>query len=198
MSSTGWRLGIAWFHYLIVDTMNTFSDLVAARFSCRSYKEDPVPREALEKIIEAARRAPSACNRQPWRFVVATEAELRTRLLADGTLPGLRMTWAEKAPVILVLGIKRSMVTHHVAPLLSDVEYPLLDLGIAGEHAVLQAAELGLGTCWIGWIRPKEVRKIVGWGRDIKPQALITLGWPASRPDRRSPRLSLDEIATWR
>jgi len=178
--------------------MSVLGDIVASRFSCRAYRPDPVPREAVEQILEAARLAPSACNKQPWRFVVATDPALRARLLDEGTLPGLRMTWAENAPVILVLGMKKSVITHHVAPLLSKVEYPLLDLGIAGEHAVLQAAELGLGTCWIGWIRPKEVRRLVGWPSDILPQSLITIGWPASRPERPSPRLPLDEIVTWK
>lgn len=177
--------------------MSAFQELVAARFSCRAYLADPVPREAVEQILEAARRAPSACNQQPWRFMVATEEALRHRLLDEGTLPGLGMTWAAKAPVILVLGMKKSMITHRIAPLLSKVEYPLLDLGIAGEHAVLQATELGLGTCWIGWVRPKEVRRIVGWSADIVPQALITVGWPASRPTRVSPRLPWDEVITW-
>jgi len=178
--------------------MSEFGNLVASRFSCRAYRSDPVPRAALEQILEAARLAPSACNRQPWRFAVATEAGLRRQLLEEGTLPGLRMTWALEAPVILVLGIRKSLITHKVAPLLSHVDYPLLDLGIAGEHAVLQATELGLGTCWIGWIRPKEVRRLVGWPSDIIPQSLITVGWPASRPERTSPRLPLNEIVTWR
>ena len=178
--------------------MSGFGELVAARFSCRAYRSDPVPRAAVERMLEAARLAPSACNRQPWRFSVATEAALRTRLLDEGILPGLGMTWAAVAPVILVLGLKKSLITHRVAPLLSHVEYPLLDLGIAGEHAILQAAELGLGTCWIGWIRPKAVRRVVGWPADILPQALITVGWPASRPEHASPRLSLDELVTWR
>lgn len=178
--------------------MSGFGSLVTARFSCRAYRTDTVPREAVEQILDAARLAPSACNQQPWRFAVATEDALRAQLLDEGLLPGLGMTWAANAPVILVLGMKKSLITHRVAPLLSKVEYPLLDLGIAGEHAILQATELGLGTCWIGWIRPKEVRRIVGWPADILPQALITVGWPASRPQRPSPRLSLDELVTWR
>jgi nitroreductase len=177
--------------------MSGFSELVAARYSCRAYKTDPVSREALEQIIEAARLAPSACNRQPWRFVVATEPVLRARLLEEGTLPGLGMTWAAQAPVILVLGMQKSFVTHRVAPLVSQVDYTLLDLGIAGEHAVLQAAELGLGTCWIGWIRPKEIRRILGWPAELTPQALITVGWPVSPPVRKSPRLTLDEMSSW-
>ena len=178
--------------------MTGFGELVAARFSCRAYLPDPVPRAAVDQILEAARLAPSACNKQPWRFVVVTQAELRTQLMEEGLLPGFGATWVAVAPVILALGMKKSLITHRVAPLLSEVEYPLLDLGIAGEHAILQATELGLGTCWIGWIRPKEVRRILGWPTAIMPQALITVGWPASRPERPSPRLPVDEIVTWR
>ena len=178
--------------------MSGFGELVAKRFSCRAYRADPVPRTALEQILEAARQAPSACNRQPWRFAVVTEPALRSRLLNEGLLPGLGMTWAAEAPVILVLGMKKSWITHRIAPLLSQVEYPLLDLGIAGEHAILQATELGLGTCWIGWIRPTVVRRILGWPADIRPQSLITLGWPTSRPEQGSPRLPLADIVTWR
>ena len=178
--------------------MSGVGELVRARFSCRAYRPDPVPREAVERILEAARCAPSACNRQPWRFVVAQNPALRARLAGEGILPGLGMAWIAQAPVILVLGVKRSMLTHVVAPLFSTVQYPLLDLGIAGEHAVLQAAELGLGTCWIGWIRPKAVRRIVDWPADIHPQALLTVGYPVSIPERRTPRLPLDELVIWR
>jgi len=178
--------------------MSGLAELVRVRYSCRAYRSEPVPRAAVEAILEAARLAPSACNKQPWRFAVVREAALRRRLLDEGLLPGLGMTWAADAPVILVLGVTKSFLTHRVAPLLSHVEYPLLDLGIAGEHAILQATELGLGTCWIGWIRPKEVRRVLDWPMDILPQALITVGWPASRPERPTPRLSLDELVSWR
>ena len=176
----------------------TFQDLVNGRQSCRRYRKDEVPRPLVEKVLEAARLAPSACNRQPWRFAVATDAAVRTRLVDDGFLPGLGMKWALDAPVILVLGVQKSLITHQVAPLVSGVDYALIDLGIAGEHAVLQATELGLGTCWIGWIRPKAVRRVLEWPAEITPQALITVGWPASRPSRTAPRLSLDALVTWR
>ncbi len=178
--------------------MNDFLCLVSSRFSCRSYLSGPVPKEDIVRILEAARLAPSACNKQPWRFAVVTDEALRTRLLEEGSLPGINMDWAKDAPVILVLGMKRSLVTHKVAPVISGVDYSLIDIGIAGEHAVLQATELGYGTCWIGWVKPKTVRKIIGWPKEILPQALITLGRPASATEKRTPRLSLDEIAEWK
>lgn len=156
-----------------------------------------MPAGMVASILEAARLAPSACNRQPWRFAVVTAAAQRERLFREGFLPGLGMAWARPAPVLLVLGIERSVVAHRLAPRITGVDYPLLDLGIAGEHAVLQAAELGLGTCWIGWINPRAVRRIVGWPASILPQVVISIGWPdGSQPDR-SPRKVLEEIVTW-
>jgi nitroreductase len=116
-------------------------DQIRQRHSCRSYREEPVAREHVESLLEAARLAPSACNQQPWRFAIVTDNALRQRLVNEGFLPGIRMQWALKAPVHIVLGIKRGVVTHRVAPLLSRVDYPLIDAGIASEHLVLTATE---------------------------------------------------------
>ncbi|MCF7848757.1 MAG: nitroreductase family protein [Kiritimatiellales bacterium] len=176
---------------------NSFVELVKNRTSCRAYKTDPVPRGHIELMLEAARLAPSACNKQPWRFAVVTDQDTRLRLVNEAFIAGIPMKWAENAPVIIALGMERSLVTHKIAPKISGVEYPLLDLGIAGEHLVLQAEELGLGSCWIGWIKPKEVRQIVGWPRGIEPVSLITFGWPADGERKHRPRLSADEITKW-
>lgn len=177
-------------------TEMAFSDLVKQRVSCRSYRPDPVPKKKLKQLLEAARLAPSACNRQPWRFAIITDAATRLRLINESFLPGIPMSWAENAGAIIVLGMTRSPVTHHIATKISGVDYPLLDLGIAGEHMVLQAEALGLGTCWIGWIQPKKVRRIIGWPRTIEVVSLLTVGWPVGERSVR-PRLSSEDIATW-
>jgi nitroreductase len=174
-----------------------FINLVKQRTSCRSYDPKPIPKEHLELMLEAARLAPSACNKQPWRFVVVEEEAVRMRLIEEAFLAGIQMKWAAHAGAIIALGMEKSAITHKIAPKISGVNYPLLDLGIAGEHLVLQAEELGLGTCWIGWIRPKEVRRIVDWPRSVEPVSLITVGWPASEERKIRPRLSMDEMARW-
>ncbi len=178
--------------------MNSFMELVSKRVSCRAYRQDPVPREMLEKMLEAARLAPSACNRQPWRFTVVTDPVLRRKLAEDGVLPGIGLTWLADAPAILVLGVKKGLITHKVAPLISGVDYSMLDIGIAGEHAILQATELGLGTCWVGWINQRKTGQIVGWPPEIIAQAFISVGWPQAVPENRSPRLDAREISTWK
>jgi nitroreductase len=172
-----------------------FLSLCQTRYSCRAYRPDPVPREHIEKMLEAARMAPSACNKQPWRFAVALDPETRTALCTKGLLPGFPARWVADAPVLIALGMKKSLVVHKLAPLLSGADYPWIDIGIAGEHLVLQATELGLGTCWIGWIRPDAIRRVLDWPRDIQPAALITVGWPKEDAGaNRTPRLPMDQI----
>ena len=176
-------------------------DLIAGRVSCRAYRADPVPRGHLEQVLEAARLAPSACNRQPWRFAVVQEAALRRRVVEEGFLPGLNMAWALDAPALVVIGMERSFVTHGLGAQVSGVDYPWIDIGIAGEHLVLAAAELGVGTCWIGWIHARRLARLVGWPSSVKPAAVITVGYPrepaapARLPAAR--RKPLSDLAVW-
>ena len=179
----------------------TVREAIARRVSCRAYQSRPVPPEQLMQILEAARLAPSACNRQPWRFALVRDLALRQRIVEDGFLPGLKMTWALDAPVHVVVGMERSLVTHRFAVSVSGVDYPWVDIGITGQHLVLAATELGLGSCWIGWIKPRVIRRIVGWPGSVKPVVVITLGYPADEAgtgtlpaERRKP---LDEIVRW-
>lgn len=172
-------------------------ELVKHRTSCRSYEPGTVPKKHLEQVLEAARLAPSACNKQPWRFAVVEDEATRMRLVDKAFLTGIPMHWAVDAGAIIALGMEKSTLTHKIAPMISGVDYPLLDLGIAGGHLMLQAEELGLGTCWIGWIKPRAVRRIVGWPRGIKAVGLITIGWPVSKDRKTRSRRPLAEMARW-
>lgn len=175
-------------------------DLIAARVSCRGYRPDPVPEADILRILEAARLAPSACNRQPWRFAVVCNPAARRRLVEEGFLPGIKMTWALAAPVLIVIGMETSIMTHKLGAGVSGVNYPWVDIGIAGEHLVLAATELGLGTCWIGWIKPRAVRRVVGWPLSVKPAVIMTVGYPEEGPPpppsatRRKP---LEGLVQW-
>ena len=175
-------------------------DAIARRVSCRSYKPDPVPQAHLLQILEAARLAPSACNQQPWRFAVVRDPELRRRIVEEGFLPGIKMTWAIAAPVHVVVGMQTSFLTDRLAASVSGVDYPWVDIGIAGEHLVLAATELGLGTCWIGWIKPRAIASLASWPRSVKPVVVITVGYSSEAETGMPPafrRKSLDEIVRW-
>jgi len=175
-------------------------NLLAKRVSCRAYRRDPVSEDAILTVLEAARLAPSACNKQPWRFAVVRDEEARRCIIDKAFLPGINMKWAHDAPVLIVLGMETSIVTHELGASVSGVKYPWVDIGIAGEHLVLAATELGLGTCWIGWIRPPVVRQIVGWPSSVKPTVVISLGYPREdvvRPPPASRRKPLDDLVRW-
>ncbi|MFA6567881.1 MAG: nitroreductase family protein [Victivallales bacterium] len=176
-----------------------FLELVKKRRSCRDYSEAPVPDELIANCLEAASLAPSACNKQPWRFMIVKDCELRRHLCSEGLLPGLPMPWMMKSPVIVVLCAETSMFTHFVAPLVSKVQYHLIDIGIAGEHFVLAAEAQGLGTCWIGWFNGKKVRKILNLPRSLKVLSLISLGYPASPTEPRdgTKRMEPEEISRY-
>ncbi len=152
------------------------------------------------QILEAARLAPSACNQQPWRFAVVRSPDLRRRIVEEGFLPGIKMTWAINAPVQVVIGMERSLVTHRIAASVSGVDYPWVDIGIAGEHLVLEATALGLGTCWIGWIKPRVLARLVGWSVFVKPVVVITVGYPSDpdlSPLPASRRKPLADLVRW-
>jgi nitroreductase len=175
-------------------------DAIAGRTSCRAFGPDPVPEADIHRILEAVRLAPSACNKQPWRLAVVREADARRRIVETGFLPGIAMPWAREAPDLSVIGMETSFVTHTLGASVSGIRYPWVDIGIAGEHLVLAATELGLGTCWIGWIRPRVIRRIVGWPLRVRPASVIAVGHPRQDAQPTPPSLRrkpLDEIVRW-
>ncbi len=178
-------------------TLQEFTALCAQRSSCRAYAETPVPRELIDACLEAARLAPSACNKQPWRFVIADNPATTRRLCDEALLPGLPMPWLHHAPVIVALCAKTSLLTHTIAPVLSGVDYWLVDLGIAGEHFVLAAHSVGLGTCWIGWFKEKAVRNILGIPRGVRVASLLSLGYPVAGDSRSPEKLPLSQIRAY-
>jgi len=172
-------------------------DIIKARTSCRKYLDKDVSDEQIKICLEAAQHAPSACNKQPWQFIIVKNSGLREKICNTGLLTGVPMPWLKQAPVIVVLCTKRTFVTHKIAPLMSGVKYDLIDIGIAGEHFVLAAEALGLGTCWIGWFKEKRVKHILSIPHNIKVLSLISLGHPAIKS--KSPkRNSINDFTTWK
>ena len=163
--------------------LRSFADVVARRFSCRSYQECAVDDKIIEKCLDAARQAPSACNKQPWRFVVVKDAALRLRICNEAMTYPVPMPWAKSAPVIIALCLKENFITHKLAASAAGIKYQLIDAGIAGEHLALAAEAQGLGTCWIGWFKKKKVKKILGIPRRVDVVSLFTLGYPAERAE---------------
>jgi len=141
---------------------NFFQELVKSRRSIRRYLDKPVEREKVLTCIEAARLAPSADNVQPWRFLIIDDPELKTQY-AKEIFSGIYSIskFAEKAPVLIVILARLDIIANRIGKQIQNIQYYLLDIGIAGEHIVLQAQELGLGTCWIGWFNIRKARKFL-------------------------------------
>lgn len=158
----------------------SFMELVRKRRSVRRFRTDVmVPVDLLQQCVEAARLAPSAENVQPWRFLIVDEPDLKSALSAAAFSGVYRFTqWAARAPALVVLFAELDVLANRIGRRITGIDYYLIDLGIAGEHFCLQAAELGLGTCWIGWFSPRGVRKALKTPRRLRPVALFAVGYP--------------------
>ena len=167
-----------------------FYNLVASRYSCRKYTSAPVDRELIMAVLDTARLAPSACNRQPWQFLVLDTEESRTPVLAC-----YDREWMKNIPAFIVaLGMKdEAWVRQYDGKNHTDV-----DVAIAVEHICLSAASLGLGTCWICNFDPELLGRKLGLPEDAVPVAIIPIGYP--EPDAVVPqknRKTFDEIVKW-
>ena len=173
--------------------MNLF-ELIQKRQSDRKYESRPVSREMVMKCLEAARLAPSACNSQPWKFVVVDDVALLPQMGAAAAGMGMN-GFAREVPVIVAVVLEKMNLTARIGSVIKDKESSLLDVGIAVEHFCLQAAELGLGTCIMGWFDEKKVKKLLGIKGKRVP-LLISLGYPAGET-RKKARKSLEEMSSW-
>jgi nitroreductase len=172
-----------------------FQRIVEGRRSIRRYNERPVEREKILQCLEAARLAPSADNAQPWRFLVIDDVELK-RLFCDAVFTGIYSIskFAKQAPVLIVILAKLNIIAHRVGKQIQNIHFHLLDIGIAGEHIVLQAEELGLGTCWIGWFNTRKARRILNIPREYKIVSLLSMGYYEQKPVKEKKRKKLDEV----
>ena len=153
-------------------------DLVRQRKSVRNFLDRPVEREKILMCLEAARLAPSASNSQPWRFIVVDDKPLKDKLCkaAFGGLYSIN-SFCRTAPVIVVVISEKSQFLARIGGMFRGTKFYLIDIGIAGEHFVLQAEDLGLGTCWIGWFNEKAVKSILNIPQHKKIDILIALGY---------------------
>ena len=172
-----------------------FLELVKKRQSIRKYLPKTVSRETIDKCIEAARLAPSACNSQPWKFIVVDNPD-KTSELANAAFSGIysMCTFVKKASVIIVVITEKSSYAARVGSFLKNIQYSLIDIGIACEHFALQAAEKNVGTCMIGWFSEKKVKKYLKLPKSAKIDMLISMGYPEDEETREKNRKPIEEI----
>ena len=161
-----------------------YLELIQKRYSVRAYKSDPVEEEKLQQVLEAARVAPTAANRQPFRLLViptaGREAELKRIYSRD---------WFVQAPLIIcACGIPEQGWTR-----MDGKPYVDVDVTIAMDHLIIAATDLGLGTCWIAAFDPAAAREVLQLPAGVEPVAFTPLGYPADSP-RSKVRKPLSEL----
>ena len=170
--------------------------LVSQRRSVRRYKPKPVEKEKLLACLEAARLAPSACNAQPYKFVVAYTPAEKDKL-AKAAFSGIYSAckFAAAAGALVVVVSSKGSTTAWLGNQVRDTNFRLMDIGIAAEHFVLAAEEQGLGTCWLGWFNAKAAAKALSLPSGTKAEIMLSVGYPDEAPQPRK-RKSMEEIAS--
>ena len=167
-----------------------FSQLIETRYSVRAYKPDPVEDDKLQQVLEAARLAPTAANRQPFQLVVIhTEGrqEELSRIYDRG--------WFAQPPLVIgICGVPGLAWSRR-----DEMNYHVVDATIVMDHLILAAANLGLGTCWVGAFDPDAAREVLGLPDTVEPIAFTPLGYPADepKPKKRKPLSDLVRYESW-
>lgn len=154
---------------------------IKTRRSIRQFKDEPVPEDRLQAVLEAARQAPSAGNRQNWKFVVVRDKATREKLAdaANG------QAFVGRAPVVIVCCAPDPSLKWH-----------MVDVAIAIDHMVLSAHALGLGTCWVGAFNEAKVKEVLGIPDEVRIVQILPLGVPAAA-GMPKPRKSMEQIVVY-
>jgi nitroreductase len=177
--------------------MEHFLDLVTERQSDRAYTDQFVEQEKLDRILESARLAPSACNAQPWKIIIINDPEIRNTI-ADATsnrLVGINH-FTKQAPIQLVIVEERANLFSSFGSWTQHKHYPHLDLGILAAHIILAAKDEGLGSCIIGWFDEQKIQKALHIPHSKRVLMIILLGYSA-QPHRTKKRKPLSEILSY-
>ena len=168
-----------------------FQELIQKRYSVRSYKPDAIPESVLNAVLEAGRLAPTAANRQAFRIIVIDTANAKDKLLEI-----YKSEWFVQAPVVLgVVSLPAENWIRRDGKNYSDV-----DAAIAMDHMILAAADLGLGTCWIGAFDPDKAKEHLALPKTAEPVAFTPLGYPADNATAKK-RKRLEDLVvydTWK
>ncbi len=171
----------------------TLDNIITDRYSCRAYSSYVPSHDEMKQLLEAARLAPSACNRQPWHFTVIGPADTKGR---DAVLAAYARPWIASATTfIIVSGVPAEAWTRAC----DGVSHMLVDAAIATEHICLKATDLGLATCWVCNFDPAALKSALGLPEGLEPVVILPVGRPAEGttvPTKQ--RKTLEQIVTWR
>lgn len=171
--------------------------LIRSRRSCRKYSSQAVEKEKLDRIIEAGRLAPSACNAQPWKFIIVDDRSLLQDLAEAASAKLLGMNWfVSQAPVQIIVVREKANITSRIGGTVKNKDYSLIDIGIASENICLQAEAEGLGSCIVGWFDEERVKKILSIPGSKRVELIITIGHSLAEKKERG-RKSPEETVSY-
>ena len=181
-----------------IDDMG-FSELLKIRQSVRKYQKKPVEKEKLQTLIESVRLSPSASNSQPWKLLIVDEPELKDNVARATFSKAVSFNkFAPEAPVIAVLTIEKPKLITRIGGRIKNRCFPLIDIGIAAENFCMQATELGLGTCMLGWFDESAIKKLLNIPRKTRIGLVITLGYAEEGyPLRKKIRKDAEEMSSF-
>lgn len=175
-----------------------FQWLISNRQSDRAYKTTPIEQEKIDRIIQAARLSPSACNAQPWKFIVVNDPELKNKIADTTSSKILGMNhFTKQAPVHIVIIMEGANLTSNFGSLVKGKTFPLIDIGIAAENICLAAKAEGLGSCIIGWFDEPQVKKLLEIPKSRRVPLIITLGYPDRQDIREKKRKEKSEVLSY-
>ncbi len=174
-----------------------FQELLARRQSVRRYQEKLVEKEKLDLLVESVRLAPSACNSQPWKLLMVDDPALKDKVAKATFSKTIAFNkFAVEAPVIAVFVLEKAKLIAQIGGSLKNREYPLIDIGIAASQFCLQAAELGLGTCMLGWFNEKKIKKLLNIPAKKRIGLVVALGYgPEGYKQRQKIRKANSEMS---
>jgi len=178
--------------------MIDFLELVKGRQSDRKFDPSrPVEKEKIERILEAARLAPSACNAQPWHFIVIDEPELKNKVADAASAKLLGMNhFTKQAPVHIVVVEESVNLSSGIGGWVKDKKFAHVDIGIAAAHIVLAAQSEGLGSCILGWFDETKMRSLLNIPSSKRVLLDIIIGY-SQQELREKKRKTFDQVITW-
>ncbi|HKJ64923.1 MAG TPA: nitroreductase family protein [Desulfopila sp.] len=175
-----------------------FAELIHERRSVRAYRQKEVEQEKIAALIEAVRLSPSASNSQPWKLIIVDDPKTKDEV-AWATFSRLVSfnKFVPQAPVLAVITVERPKIVTQIGGRLKDRQFPLIDIGIAASHLCLQATDLGLGTCMIGWFDETRIRNVLGIPHSVRLGLVVTIGYSAEKDIRRKVRKKKEAMSSF-
>lgn len=171
-------------------------NLINKRESCRNYSDKKVEKEKLITCIEAARLAPSACNSQPWSFVIVNNPNL-SPVIAKLTQEMGMNKFTDKCPAFIVVCEEPAVMSAKIGGMVKKQQYAQMDIGLATANICLCATEQGLSTCILGWFNEKEVKNKLNIPKNKRIRLIIAVGYSNTETVRKKVRKNIDDMMTY-